>query len=197
MNMIKNVLVFVALFSGFTLMGQTLDGLAARWSDEFTEWDMYTLEGDQVVYEEDGEEYIEVEPSGQLVMRWQMDRNWNEWDFMIDDISGSIKQTWDDDPTQWELRIGNEVVTCRAAWRNDLSEWRITNNRKTLTWRSKYRRNYNEWELRGDTYGSFSVYATYRDDPRDWSIEDDLTEEIPFAMKMAMTFLAMIHSVDR
>jgi len=176
---------------------QTLDAVNARWDDEFTEWDIYTMEGDQTVVERGGEEIIEVEASGQLVMRWQADLNWAEWDFVIDDVIGSAKQTWKDDPTQWEIRIGNEVITCRAAWRDDLSEWRITNNRKTLTWRSKYRRNFNEWELRGDTYGEFYVYATYVNDPRDWSIEDQLDDSIPFSMKMAMTFLAIYHSIDR
>lgn len=195
--MYKCFLVFLFALGFTAVMAQTLDAVNARWDDEFTEWDIYTMEGDQTVVERGGEEIIEVEASGQLVMRWQADLNWTEWDFMIDDVIGSVKQTWKDDPTQWELRIGSEVITCRAAWRDDLSEWRITNNRKTLVWRSKYRRNFSEWELRDDRYGEFYVYATYVNDPRDWSIDDQLDESIPFSMKMAMTFLAIYHSIDR
>jgi len=77
------------------------------------------------------------------------------------------------------------------------SEWRITNNRKTLTWRSKHPRNFSEWQLRGDTYGKFVVHTTFVNDPRDWTIIDELDDNIPFAMKMAMTFLAIYHSVEK
>lgn len=197
MYMYKYILLVLVSLNVGQSYAQTLDAVISRWDDEFTEWDIYTLEGEQTVYEEDGEEHIEVEPSGQLTMRWQADMNWLEWDFMIDDVVGSIKQLWKDDPTQWELRIGNEVVTCRAPWRDDVSEWRITNNKKTLTWRSKYRGNFNEWQLRGDNYGSFVLHTAFMNDPRDWRVIDDLDEDIPLSMKMAMTFLAIYHSLDR
>ena len=179
------------------LSAQSILGLSSRWSDEFREWDVYTDMGDQTVREEGDEEYIEVAPSGELLMRWQVNMNWSEWDFEVDGVSGSIRQLWKDDPTQWEVRIGNEVVTCRAAWRDDLSEWRITNNKKTLTWRSKYRRDYNEWQLRDNAYGDYLMYATFQNDPRDWTVVDELNEDIPFSMKMAMIFLAMYQSIDR
>jgi len=197
MKLYKYFLAIFFAISAIASQAQTLDAVISRWDDEFTEWDIYTLEGDQNVVVRDGEEIIEIEPSGQLIMRWQADLNWAEWDFTIDEIIGSMKQSWKDDPTQWELRIGNEVVTCRAAWRDDLSEWRITNNQRTVVWRSKYRRNLNEWELRGDNYGEFYVHTSYVNDPRDWTIIDELDESIPFSMKMAMTFLAIYHSLDR
>ena len=197
MDMYKNVIMLMLVLASVATQAQTLDAVISRWDDEFTEWDIYTLEGDQAVYEEDGEEVIAIEPSGQLVMRWQADKNWKEWDFIVDDMTGSARQLWKDDPTQWEIRIGNEVVTCRSAWRNDPSEWRITNNRRTLTWRSKHPRNFSAWQLRGDTYGSFIVHTTFVNDARDWTIIDDLDDDIPFAMKMAMTFLAIYHSVEK
>lgn len=195
--MYKNIILLVLMMAAVTAQTQTLDAVIARWDDEFTEWDIYTLEGDQEVIEDGDEEVIAIEPSGQLIMRWQADRNFREWDFTVDDMIGSARQPWRDDPTQWEIRIGNEVVTCRAAWRNDPSEWRITNNSKTLTWRSKHPRNFNEWQLRGDTYGSFIVHTNFVNDPRDWTIIDELDDSIPLTMKMAMTFLAIINSVDR
>ena len=197
MNTHKCIIVLCLLLCQGAITAQTLLGISTRWSDEFTEWDVYTTLGNQTVTEEGGEEFIEVDPSGELMMRWQADLNWAEWDFTIDDVRGSMRQLWKEDPTQWELRIGTEVVTCRAAWRDDLTEWRITNNNKTLTWRSKYRRDLNEWELRGNNYGEFYVYTSFQNDPRDWVIVDELSEDIPFSLKMAMTFLALYHSIDR
>ena len=195
--MYKYLFVFcLFLFQG-GLIAQSLLGISTRWSDEFTEWDVYTTLGDQNVYYEGEEEFIEVEPSGELLMRWQANLNWAEWDFTVDDVKGSIRQLWKDDPTQWELRIGTEVVTCRAAWRDDLSEWRITNNSKTLVWKSKYRQSLVEWELRGGNYGEYYVYETFQNDPRDWVIVDELDDSIPFSMKMAMAFISIYHNVDR
>jgi len=195
--MYKNIIILMLVLASAPFQAQTLDAVISRWDDEFTEWDIYTLEGDQEVIEDNGEEVIAIESSGQLVMRWQADKNWREWDFTVDGLTGSARQMWKDDPTQWEIRLGNEVVTCRAAWRDDPSEWRITNNRKMLTWRAKHPRDFSEWRLRGDTYGKFVVHTTFINDPRDWTIIDELDDNIPFAMKMAMTFLAIYHSVEK
>jgi len=114
--MYKYIMLLMLMLAAVGTQAQTLDAVISRWDDEFTEWDIYTLEGDQAVYEEEGEEIIAIEPSGQLVMRWQADQNWKEWDFTVDDMTGSARQLWKDDPTQWEVRLGNEVITCRAAW---------------------------------------------------------------------------------
>lgn len=197
MNMNRYFLGLLFLLFACYTEAQTLDAVISRWDDEMTEWDIYTLEGEEKVVERNGEEFIEVEASGQLVMRWQQNRNWTEWDFTVDDLIGSMKQSWKDDPTQWELRIGTEVVTCRAAWRDDLSEWRITNNKKTLVWRSKYRQNLSEWQLRDDRYGGFYVFTTYQNNLGQWTIVDELDESIPFSMKMAMTFLSIYQNIPK
>ena len=103
MTMHKYILVFCLLLCTTFMSAQTLLGISTRWSDEFREWDVFTTLGDQTIYEEGDEEFIEVEPSGELLMRWQADLNWAEWDFNVDDIKGSMRQLWKDDPTQWEL----------------------------------------------------------------------------------------------
>jgi len=41
------------------------------------------------------------------------------------------------------------------------------------------------------------VHTTFVNDPRDWTIIDELDDNIPLAMKMAMTFLAIYHSVEK
>ena len=80
MNTHKCIIVLCLLLCQGAITAQTLLGISTRWSDEFTEWDVYTTLGNQTVTEEGGEEFIEVDPSGELMMRWQADLNWAEWD---------------------------------------------------------------------------------------------------------------------
>ncbi len=161
---------------------QYLDGVGTRWSDDFTEWNIYT-------FDEEDEELV-----GQLTMRWQMDMDWSSWDFRLGEWSGSIQRIFKNDPSQWEVRLGNEVVSMRTKWSNDFSEWRITDNSKTITFQSRYTNQFDYWLLKGDTYGSFYLHTEWEGDPREWVIVDELDEEISFAMKLAMLFIATYNS---
>lgn len=53
-------LFFFFLISSFTINAQYITGIATKWSDEFTEWIIYTDDDD-----------IE----GEITMRWQMQRD--------------------------------------------------------------------------------------------------------------------------
>ena len=158
---------------------QYLTGIGTKWSDEFTEWTLYT-------------EDEEVE--GDLIMRWQFQNDPSEWDYRLQDKTGSIRLIWKKDPNRWEIRGEGKVITARTLWKNDFREWRITDNSKTLTLRSRYGNSFNEWLVKEKKHGSFEMYTSWENDPRDWNIVDDLDESISFPMKMALVFITVFHS---
>ncbi len=179
----RHLLYIICLFSVVQLSAQQPLAISAYWDDSFEEWIIYT-----------DDEAIE----GQLQPRWLNRGDWTEWDWQLGDESISIKQLFDNDPTQWEVRgFGGDLVTCRAAWKGDLSEWRVTNNSINITFRTRYGNNVNEWVLRDKTYGEFIVHTDYQNDPRDWIIIDEVDERISPNMKIAMIFLAIYHSVPK
>ena len=178
----KILLPIFFLLLSIAVSAQYLDGIGTKWSDDFTEWNIYTID-------EEDEEQV-----GTLGLRWRTELDWSQWDFRLGELSGSIQRIFKNDPTQWEVRIGNEVTSIRTKWSNDFSEWRITDNTKTLTFQSRYTNNYDQWIVKGDTYGQFMMYTEWENDPREWIIVDELDEEISFAMKLAMLFIATYHS---
>lgn len=170
-------IVFILLFT--VLPAQYITGIGTKWSDEFTEWIIYT---------------VDEETEGEIFMRWQMQSDWTEWDYNIGEESGNIRLKWKDDPNHWEISGNNELITARTLWKDDLSEWRITNNSQTITLQRKWNNNFNEWQLKQSRYGEFDVFTNWEGDPREWIVRDELDDTISIHMKVAILFLVSFHS---
>jgi hypothetical protein len=178
------------------LHAQTISTVSTRWNDSFVEWDIYASEGQD---ETDSAEPPEEVLYGELKLRWLNVRDdFSEWTYELNGERGTIKQKWKNDPTQWELRTyTGDVVTMRASWSNDFSEWRLTNNSFSLTLGSRWKNRLDEWLTDDPNRGKFYIYTLREQDPRDWAVEDNLSEEVNEPMKMALIFLAIYHSTPK
>ena len=198
------VVLLLAAAHAALLPAQTLSSVSTRWGDSFVEWDIYAFDLSDTSEEEAGSDEDAADESderviGGMQLRWLNVRDdWSEWDFELGEQRGTIKMKWKDDPTHWELRTyDGDVVTMRAAWANDPSQWRITNNSNTLTLRSRWTNQIDEWYVDDRTYGRLGIHTFRRGDPRDWAVEDELTDDISPAMKLAMVFVVIFHSVPK
>lgn len=178
----KYQLILFLLCSTLTANAQYIMGIGTKWSDEFTEWAIYT-----------DDEEIE----GEITMRWQMQMDWTEWEYKIGDSSGSIRMKWKDNPNQWEISGAEELITARTLWNGDVTQWRITNNSQTITLQSRWSNNLYEWRLKNEKYGAFDVVMNWEGDPREWNVEDDLDEEISLDMKVAILFIITFHNAPK
>ena len=184
----------------------SLSTLSSRWSDSFVEWDLYclapkdSLASDSTFIDdqkEDKEEF-EEEICGKMVLRWLHREDFTEWDWEWGEETGSIRQKWRDDPTQWEVRsYEGDIVTMRVIWPNDPTRWTITDNEHSFTLQSKYTSQVDEWLVNDRNYGRFYTYTLREGDPRDWAIEDDMSEEISTSMRMAFLFIATFVSTPK
>ncbi len=171
------------IFLSLSLYAQfELFGIGTKWDDSFKEWTIFTSDED-------------VE--GDLSIRWITKNDWKEWDYRLEDESGSIKMKFHNDPSKWEVRGGGEIISMQTKWRGDNTEWRITDGSVTLTIKSKYRTNLEEWEIQENKYGAFEMYTTYENDIRDWEIIDELSDEISFHFKMALLFVVAYNSTPK
>lgn len=195
-NMIRYLFLlptFAALVLPIHAQQPSFSGVSTRWNDSFVEWETYCFDPDtSAAADEAPEEYT----CGNLQLRWlNLKEDWTDWDFQLGDLRGSIRRKWKDDPTHWELRaFDGSVITMRAAWANDLNEWRVTDNNISLSLRSRWGNQLDEWIVDDRARGQFHLYTTHRNDPRDWTIEDGLSENIPQTMKLALIFLAIYHA---
>ena len=171
----------------FLLIGTTslpaqpyLTGITSTWSDEWHEWTLYGEEEDQ---------------EGMLQLRFPARRDYTEWTYAIDSERGSIQPKWPNRRDEWELRGNGTIVTARALWRNDPREWRLSDGTHQLTFRTRYNNRWDEWELRDRKLGDFRIYTSYENDIREWVIEDDLDEAVPFGMRLLLVYIAVYHSL--
>lgn len=189
MNSIRNLMVIISMFLlGLPLSAQQwFVGIETAWTDSFVEWRLYT----ESEFDDEDEA---LEASGELELRWKNQDNWTEWDFQVGDERGQIAQVSRNRPDQWEVRGDGVLVTMRPRWNNDLTEWKITDGNTSFVFKSKWRNNLDEWILDNDHYGHFSLQTAWERDPRQWNIYDELNEEIPLNLKMAMVFIATYYS---
>ena len=174
----QNYILFFLLIFTCQLNAQVITGMSTKWSDEFSEWSIWTDDED-----------IE----GELTRRWQNRDDWTEWDYRIGEEVGTIRQKRKDDPTFWEIRGSDDIVTAKMAWRNDIRTWKITNNSQYVTLNSRNGATLDEWILRDERHGIFHMYTEYELDPRDWVIVDKMDEDVSFTMKVALLFIASYH----
>lgn len=174
------LIIFVASYS--IASAQILMGIETSWSDDFREWTIFT---------DDEEE------EGNLAMRWQQQMDWTEWDYRIGESTGSIKLKFKNDPSTWEVRGDNEIITMRMKWNNDVNEWVISDGTTKITLKAPYNNNLNDWKITNDKNGAFEYYMEWENDPRTWTIIDELDEEFSLPFKMAIAFIGIFNSFPK
>lgn len=160
---------------------QKLIRFSVKYADTFMEWEIVP-----------DEKSIDV---GEFNLSWPHKPVWNDWEYRLDGRVGNIRQKWINRPDEWELIDGEFIVSIKNQWRGDLTIWKIKCDDYTLKFESKYQNLVDEWTLVTEKYGTFDIYSEYEGDARDWIIEDDLDEDIPLAIKMAMIFVTIQYSV--
>ena len=115
----------------------------------------------------------------------------------VGDITASIEQKWADDPNLWVIRCEGITVNAKTAWAGEFHRWKLSDGNHQINWESKYSNIKEEWEIDSNNDLFFQMYTRWEGDPRDWTIVDELPEDISDAMKVAMIFLALHFSTPR
>ena len=173
------VLIAIFLFGKSTLSAQTLTGAATRYSNDYGDWILYTLDEDT---------------EGTLQRRWKTSDDWTTWDYRIGEHTGQVKLKWSKNSNEWEIRGSNQIITARTIYNNDFRQWRLSGNSSRLTIGSRYGNIVEDWEVKEDHLGYFGIYTVWEGDPREWKIVDELSDEVSIPMKVALTFIVLYHS---
>lgn len=176
------IILFIGLMSWLPVNAQILVGVSTQWNDSFKEWNIL------------GET---EEDDGTLTMRWPLRNDWSSWDFRFEEIRGELYMRRANDPDYWEGSGDGQLVSCRAVWPGDKREWTVTMADIRIKIRTRFNNIADEWIAEDQRYGSFYMYTDWEGDPRDWIIEDKLSEEVPFLMKIMMMHIVLMQSVPR
>jgi hypothetical protein len=171
--------IYLLGISSSVFAQQIFIGMGVTSDNSFREWDIAL----------DDEEF-----EAKITQRWQMQNDWTEWDVSWGKNHGVIRQKWKNDPSQWELRLKDDIVTMRTHWGKDINEWIISDGKQELILATLFNSQPEVWEVKKSKSGKFKVSMYFENDPRDWEIEDYLTEDISDAMKIATAFIAVFHS---
>lgn len=108
---------------------------------------------------------------GTLRTRWQMTKDYSQWDIRLGELSGSILLRWQDRPNEWEVRISDDLFTMTSTWPNQLDSWRITNEGDTYYLNLIPDPEGTQWALEQDQNILAYIYNVYYDDPREWEVK--------------------------
>ena len=173
-------LTFLLLLCCNLAWSQSILGVSAVWDDNLTEWKIYA----------EDEAY-----DGTLEIKWPLNNDWTEWEFEIYDLDGDVEMPRNNQFEYWEMRNGSDLVTIRTQWPGDIRQWNIRFQDYRLTVQTRYGDIADEWLVDSQEHGFWTMYTEYEGDLRDWIIEDDLDEDVPILVKMAILHIVLISSI--
>ena len=176
------MVIFLWTLSCTVSWGQYIYGISTEWDDSFKEW---------IIWAE------EEEFDGSLSMRWPLRNDWSEWDFEFSGQRGAFYLKRQNDPEYWEGSMGNQLVSCRTVWPGDRRSWMVVQGDKRMQISTAFGNIADEWIAEDSRYGRLRIFTDWEGDPRDWIIEDELSDEIPLLMKLMMIHIALMQSIPR
>ena len=178
----KALFFILLLLVAGNLGSQSIIGLGTRYDDSFREWVIRTEDDDL---------------RGEMRIRWAFRNDWTEWDVSIGDHNITIEQKWEDDPNLWEIRSDGIVINAKTVWPGEFNRWKLNDGNDQYTWGTRFFNIRDEWVTENRSGGTFKVRTYWEGDPRDWVVEDELSEDASLTMKVAMIFLAIHFSTPR
>ena len=173
---------FLILSLAFTVQvkAQKLVAMRTQFNDSFTEWVLET---------EDEDDF-----DGNLSITFN---TFDDWSFTLGDIRGDIRQKFRGNDATWDVFAEGETITINRVWPRDNREWKLSSGKLRLTIRTRYGNTADEWRLASEEDGFFDIFTEWEGDPRDWIIEENLTEEYSPAFKVALAFIAVYSSMPK
>ena len=162
------------------LRAQKLIAMRTQFNDSFTEWVLET---------EDEDDF-----DGNLSITFN---TFDDWSFTLGDIRGDIRQKFRGNDATWDVFAEGETITINRVWPRDNREWKLSSGKLRQTIRTRYGNTADEWRLASEEDGFFDIFTEWEGDPRDWIIEENLTEEYSPAFKVAMAFIAVYSSMPK
>lgn len=152
------------------------------WDDRLGEWEVIGIEnGEEIVIK--------------IVLKWPLQNHWEEWRIESDHINGTIKTKWRNDLSRWELRDENSIIYMNQVHRGDVNRWEIREGVKRLYVVTRFYNNANEWILPRSE--NWIMSTEYKNDTRDWLIDDFLEESYSPSFKLAMIFISLWQSIPK
>lgn len=175
-------LVVLMLLCFHAASAQRIIGVGTRFNNSFREW-IITTEDEDI--------------RGELRMRWTFQDDWTVWDWRVGDVAATIEQKWAEDPNLWVIRCDGVTVNAKTAWAGEFKRWKLNDGNEQINWESKYANQKEDWEINASGDSPFRMHTYWEGDPREWVVEDDTSEKVSNAMKVAMIFLTLHFSSPR
>jgi hypothetical protein len=168
----------IILFCSQQIFSQEISLLRTFYANDFRDWLFYDEQENEL---------------GTLRSRWQLTKDYTQWDIRLGEVSGSILLRWQDHPNDWEIRIHNSFIRAECTWPGQLDSWRITSNNKIYYLNLIPDPEGMQWALDQDQKILAYIYNVYFQDPREWEVKKEVEEVDPELMITAF-FLASYYS---
>lgn len=165
------------------LTAQDISIIRTFYANDFRDWLFYDAQENEL---------------GTMRTRWQLNRDYSQWDIRIGELSGSIGLRWQDRPNEWEIRLQDKFYTVASTWPGQLDSWRITTPGKTYYLNMIEDPEGFQWALEQDQNTLSYIYNVYFDDPREWEVERILkNEKIDPSLMIVALFIVTYYSTPK
>lgn len=172
--------IIISLTAVLPLEAQRLVALRTEFNDSFTEWILETAD--------------ENDFDGELRVTFN---TFDDWSFTFGEVRGDIRQKFRGNDATWEVYADGETITINRVWPRDNREWKLSSGKLRQTIRTRYGNTADEWRLANEEDGFFDIFTEWEGDPRDWIVEENLSEAYSPAFKIALAFIAVYNSMPK
>jgi hypothetical protein len=177
------IFIFLFFFVQQLLTAQDISILRTFYADDYRDWLFYDAKENEL---------------GTLRTRWQMTRDYSQWDIRLGELSGSILLRWQDRPNEWEVRIKDDFCYVVSTWPGQLDSWRISYKDKTYYLNLIPDPEGIQWALEQDQNALCYIYNVYYADPREWEVHREKGQEnIDTTLMVTALFLVSYYSTPK
>jgi len=174
-------LALICLSTSYAIGQIEFTGAATKWADSYRDWEFYS-------------DVDTFQTTGELTLRWPMKKKWSEWDFRFGEITGQIKASIADQPTDWTLMSEGETVRIQSRWPGDMSQWRIQHKDTTLILELINPNLPEEWVIELNDTSFFQVYTFEEGNLTEWEVYEE-GKSLSTIQKLAALFIAIFSVV--
>lgn len=124
--------------------------------------------------------------------------NWDDWDFSIGGITGSLSTSYSENWDDWNLVTTNFSLSIYTSYSEDWDHWKV--NDDNSSWhadvRTSYSENWDDWDADADSL-DIDIYTSYSENWDDWNVSGNCGSTIPMEYKIGTLFVPVIVNVLR
>ena len=122
--------------------------------------------------------------------------NWDDWDFNVGGITGSISTSFSENWDDWNLTTSNFSISIYTSYSENWDDWEVNDDNSSWSAdvRTSYSENWDDWDADADSL-DLDIYTSFSENWDDWNVTGFCGTTIPLEHRIAVLFVPVIVNV--